>query len=342
MDGKGKQGMLARASKHINIGTLNVRTIREQHKRIELANTFCAIKNTILGIIDHTIVHEDEIEFSQYPQFILITSSAWRNSTGAACGGVGILINRTAEGALVEVTSYNERILVANFCGNPSTTVIVHYAPIEGSDDAEDHYNNLTEAVNLIPKHNLIVVMGDFNAHLGHEDSLFSLHEKTNSNGQRLLDLAEETNTVVTNTRFQKKRGKLWTYLSDMSGTKTQVDFILINKKWMNSVKNVEAYNSYSSLGSDHRVVTARIKLSLRICKTPKRKPNYNWDKLGKDADLQHQYTVTVKNRFSALQSTEDDATTRYQHFITANAEATKELIPTKDRQTRKNASKDT
>ena len=336
-----KRGKLARASKHIYLGTLNVRTIRPTHKRIELANTFCTLKNDILGIVDHKIVHKEEIKYSQYTHCKLITSSAWRNAAGAACGGVGLLINKAAEEALEEVKCYNERIIVANFGGNPSTTVIVHYAPVEESEESKDHYNKLADVINSIPKHNLLIAMGDYNAHIGKEDGLFTHHESTNTNGQMLLDLAAETNLVITNTKFQKKKGKLWTYLSDMNGIKSQVDYILVNKKWINSVKDVEAYNSYASLGSDHRVVTARIKLSLRVCKTPKRKTVYDWERLKNDTDLQECYTVTVRNRFSALQTADDDATERYQHFVTANSEATKELIPVKKKQKSKNTSRD-
>ena len=334
------KGRLAQANKLICIGTLNVRTIRLQHKQQELANIFCNVKNNILGIVDHKIVHEDEIEFNQYPQCKLITTTAVRNAAGAACGGVGIVISRAADDAMEDVSSYNQRILVSNFAGSPATTVIVHYAPVEGSDSAEEHYHNLADVINSVPKHNLLIVMGDFNAHIGTEDALFTYHETTNTNGQLMLDLAAETNLVITNTRFQKKRGKLWTYISDMSGTKTQIDYILVNKKWINSVKNVEAYNTFASLGSDHRTLTARIKLSLRTCKTPKGKPIYNWDKLKTDTDLQARYTVTVMNRYSSLLLPDDNATKKYQHFITANLEATHELIPVKEKPAKSMTSK--
>jgi len=37
---------------------------------------------------------------------------------------------------------------------------------VEGSDEATDHYDALPNVVNDIPKHNVIVECGDFNAHL--------------------------------------------------------------------------------------------------------------------------------------------------------------------------------
>ena len=111
--------------------------------------------------------------------------------------------------------------------------------------------------IHEVPKHNLLLVLGDFNAHLGKEVGKYTYHDRTNRNGKLLIDLAQETGLVITNIHKQKKSGKLWTFISDMSGTKSQVDFILVNSKWKNSVKNCEAYNSFSSMGSDHRVVSA-------------------------------------------------------------------------------------
>ena len=66
----------------------------------------------------------------------------------------------------------------------------------------------------------------------------------TNKNGQLLIDHLQESNMMVGNTKFRKKHSKLWTFISDMSGSKTQVDYILINRKWKNSFKNCEAYNT--------------------------------------------------------------------------------------------------
>ena len=80
------------------------------------------------------------------------------------------------------------------------------------------------------------------------------------------------TQLEATNPRFQKRPGKLWTFLSDAVLTKTQLDYVLVRKKWRNSVKNTEPYNFFSSLGSDHRVVVSDIKLSLRTAKTPPRR----------------------------------------------------------------------
>ena len=83
-------------------------------------------------------------------------------------------------------------------------------------------------------------------------------------------------NLEATNHRFCKKPGKLWTFLADTTGIKSQIDYILVRRKWRNSVKNTEAYNSYTSIGSDHRLVAATFKLSLISNKSQPRKIKYD------------------------------------------------------------------
>ena len=152
--------------------------------------------------------------------------------------------------------------------------------PVEGSAEAEEHYLNLSNTVNDIPKHHIIIECGDFNAHIGRNEAKFTYHTETNNNGKMLLAHSEECGLRITNTLFKKKLGKLWTYISDMNGRKSQIDYILVNKKWRNSVHNNEAYNGFSSVGSHHRVLVATIRLSYRAPKKLSKKKQYNWNAL--------------------------------------------------------------
>ena len=125
-----------------------------------------------------------------------------------------------------------------------------------------------------------------------------------------------------------------------MNNRKSQIDYILVNRKWKNSIHNCEAYNSFSSLGSDHRLLTAKIKLSLRMTKTPAKKKQYDWTAL-RNSKLQHHYTVTVRNRYAELCTDDDTITERYGHFVQANAEATEKLIPLKQKNNGKKIAED-
>ena len=55
---------------------------------------------------------------------------------------------------------------------------------------------------------------------------------------------------------------KLWTY-TNPNNAKAQIGYILINKKWINSALNCEAYSSFEGESSDERIVTAKSSLKV-------------------------------------------------------------------------------
>ena len=144
--------------------------------------------------------------------------------------------------------------------------------------------------------HNFLLVIGDFNSRVGLDKAPYSYHDHTNRNGEQLLDYALENNLIISNTTFQKKSTKLWT-CELPRGHKAQLDYILIRRKWKNSILDVEARNSFSSIESDHRIVTAKIRLSLRAkTDTVQKKIRDDWNKIKLDTELQERYTVDIRN----------------------------------------------
>ena len=175
---------------------------------------------------------------------------------------------------------------MATFDGNPKCTVIVVYSPtnVSDKDDIDAFYNSLDALMSAIPPHNVCLLIGDLNARV---KGLWSYHGATNRNGEKLEELVEEKKLWIGGTKFRKKRGKLWTYRGpNANGYNAQIYHVIINKKWKNSVVNMEAYSTFSSVESDHRVVVADIKISLRRPKIAPRKVKYDWNCLRFDTDL--------------------------------------------------------
>ena len=56
-------------------------------------------------------------------------------------------------------------MIVVTFDGNPSTTIISCYSPINVSDETDliAFYNELSSLVRSIPKHNVLIIEGDMN-----------------------------------------------------------------------------------------------------------------------------------------------------------------------------------
>jgi len=55
------------------------------------------------------------------------------------------------------------------------STIVQMYAPTKGArdKDKDDFYDQLQDVVSAIPRYDLVVVMGDFNAVIGHDNMGF-------------------------------------------------------------------------------------------------------------------------------------------------------------------------
>lgn len=83
----------------------------------------------------------------------------------------------------------------------------------------------------------------------------FSFGKKTSRNG---LYIAITCELIICNTCFRKSNEKLWTFTYP-SGCKAQLDYILVNRKRRNSVKDCQAYQSFSIVYSYHKIVSTKL-----------------------------------------------------------------------------------
>ena len=172
------------------------------------------------------------------------------------------------------------------------------------------------------------------NAQIGKNgNNKYSLHNTSNRNGQHLTDFMIENRLTCLNTNFQKREGKLWVY-TYANNTKAQIDYVFINKKWENSAMNCEAYSSFEGVSSNHWIVTAKIRLSLR--KNVKRKTttiHYDRDLLN-NKDIRDKYVRALRNKFDALQEKTEIfiSNEEYENFVNAHLETTAKYIPTKSK----------
>ena len=97
---------------------------------------------------------------------------------------------------------------------------------------------------------------------------------------------------------------------------------------------NCEAYSSFDSLSSDHRIVTAKMRLILqknatRIATTK----YYDWTLLN-NRDIRDKYVLELRNRFETLQEKTEKGTPNeeYENFVNALLEEPVKCIPTKPR----------
>ena len=330
-----KQSILLKCKQTLQIVTFNVRTLNRIGQLPELIASAEEHKIDIICIQEHRYMHTEDIKYHETGKgWSLVTVSAWKNSVNAAVGGVGLLIGPRALKTLNSVKKIQPRMMAATFNGNPRATIISCYSPTNVSEETElvTFYDELSSLVRSIPKHNMLVIGGDMNAQIGKNgNNKYSLHNTSNRNGQHLTDFMIENRLACLNTNYQKRKGKLWTY-TYANNTKAQIDYVLINKKWKNSAMNCEAYSSFEGVSTDHRIVTAKIRLSLR--KNAKRTTttkHYEWALLN-NKDIRDKYVLELRNRFETLQERTEKSTPNdeYENFVNAHLEAAAKYIPTK------------
>ena len=246
-----------------------------------------------------------------------------------------MLIGPRALTTLNSIERIQPRTMGATFNGNPRAKIISCYSPTNVNEETElvTFNNELSSLVCSILKHDILVIGGDMNAQIRKNgNNRHTLHNTSNGNGQHLTDFMTENKLSCLNTNYQKREGKLWTY-TYVNNSKAQIDYVFINKKWKNSAMNCEAYSSFEGVSSDHRIVTAKIRLSLRknVTRTAATK-HYDWALLN-NSDIRDKYVLELRNRFETQEKTEKGTPNdQYENFVNAHFEAAAKCIPTKPR----------
>ena len=215
-----------------------------------------------------------------------------------------MLIGPQALKSLNSIEKIQPRMMVATFNGNPSATIISCYNPTNVSEETDliASYNELSSLVRSIPKHNILIIDGDMNAQIGKNGNYkFSLYNLSNRNREHLTDFPLENRLTCLNTKFQKKKGKLWTY-THTNNTKGQIDYVFINKKWNNRASSCEAYSTFEGVSFDHQIGTAKIRLNLwkNVTRTTTT-VHYDWA-LVTNRNIRDKYALALRNKYNALQ----------------------------------------
>ncbi|EDO33893.1 predicted protein, partial [Nematostella vectensis] len=179
--------------------------------------------------------------------------------------GVGILMSKNAAACLIEWTPWNERMIQARFYSRHIQLTIIHiYAPTEDADEhlKDEFYTRLQEVLDSRNQHDMVIITGDMNAKVGGQnwdyERVMGKHGLgvRNDNGERLCELCDLNELVITGTLFPHRTIHKATWISPDGKTKNQIDHVLVNKRFRNSVKDTRVFRS-ADVGSDHYLVCA-------------------------------------------------------------------------------------
>ena len=111
-------------------------------------------------------------------------------------------------------------------------TVIQVYAPTSNAEEAEVEqlYEELQDLLELIPKKDVLFIIGDWNAKVRSQElpgvtDKFGL-EVQNEAGQRLTEFCQENALVIANTLFQQCKKRFYTWTSPDGQYQNKINYI--------------------------------------------------------------------------------------------------------------------
>jgi hypothetical protein len=269
-------GQHARRSKraaHLRVGTLNVAGIDQ--KRAELGDVMAELDLDIIAV-QETWLKGDKAAWA--PGYVWVgRNRASQPRRGA--GGVGIFYRLDLRGKvkLLKESKYEGLLWVTvSLVANEQLHVGCFYSPREGTDTQvmRGIYDELMADIERLSATGRVVLVGDFNARVGHNHSRVARGEShaCSQNGTRLRQLLEVTNMYVINDRHEKAAQP--TRRSPTS--ESVIDYMVVDHALWSRGAGAQVATGHE-VGSDHLLVWSELPLQPARIASGRKKTRYRW-----------------------------------------------------------------
>lgn len=206
--------------------------------------------------------------------------------------GVGFYIGKKLVNNIIEFKPVDGRIAVLRLKFNTNYISIVNiYAPTEVAEHIvkDNFYEKLSKICEDLPKNDEVIILGDANAQIGKEPYLCEvtgnrkgiIHNETNDNGHRLIQLAASLNMTLQTTKFEHPRKHKVTWRHPAGDIENQIDHIMATKDISRKMVDTRTYRG-AQTETDHYLVMAKIDLQ-RHYNTNKNHKKWDVEQLQKD-----------------------------------------------------------
>jgi len=281
-------------SKFSKIATWNVRTLFQAGK---LDNVLLEMNRMRIGCLGLC-----EIRWTKAGDFIKDNKRVLFSGGEQHHRGVALVLDRNFASSVLSFWPYSDRLMLVKLKSSPfNVNVIVAYAPTAAAEDHDisSFYASLQELHSSCKSNEVTIVMGDFNAKVGRERDgkivgNFGLGNR-NECGDKLVDWCRTNNMIITNTWFDAHPRRKYTWTSPGDRVRNQIDYVLVNSRFRNAVKNSHAYPG-ADIDSDHNPVVMKFKLTLKRVEKAKAAPKFKFDALD-DRQLRERFRHSVRSK---------------------------------------------
>jgi len=274
-------------------------------KMQEIRNEMVAYKIDIIALQEIRWQGQGRID---KPDYTLLYSGS-EEKTGQL--GTGFMMNKVMKECLLEFEPQSNRICKIRLKGKfRNITVISAHAPTNEKDDQEKEsfYENLEDVYNRIPKYDMVIILGDFNAKIGKQDyqqqvvGPYTIHDTSNENGNMLTQFATRNRLIIKSTMFPHKHIQLGTWKIPATNEINQIDHALVTSRHSSSVIDVRSCRG-PNCDSDRYLVKIKVRERIaNIQKIPRRKTR-RWDveKLNKDMTQRDKYQQVLESKLKLV-----------------------------------------